>query len=35
MALAPRLAEGRPAWRDLVGVVAAAERTHFTGQVDA
>jgi ribosomal protein S18 acetylase RimI-like enzyme len=74
MALAPRLAEGRPAWRDetawleavrgwiadaadeaadsghvvyvavdaepggaeaIVGVVHAAERAHFTGQVDA
>jgi ribosomal protein S18 acetylase RimI-like enzyme len=69
MALAPRLAEGMPAWRDraawlaavrgwmndaadaairpdnvvyvavdggqVLGVVHAAERTHFTGQVDA
>jgi ribosomal protein S18 acetylase RimI-like enzyme len=69
LALAPRLAEGRPAWRDsaawldavagwiadaaasaaapdhvvyvavdgeqVVGVVHAAERTHFTGQTDA
>jgi ribosomal protein S18 acetylase RimI-like enzyme len=69
LALAPRLMEGRPAWRDaeawlaavqgwlrsaadsadqpdqvvyvavdgdqVVGVVHAAERTHFTGQVDA
>jgi ribosomal protein S18 acetylase RimI-like enzyme len=69
MALAPRLLEGRPPWRDrdswlaavngwiadaaasggqpdnvvyvavegdqIVGVVHAAERTHFTGQVDA
>ena len=69
LALAPRLAEGMPSWRDraawldavhgwisdaadsavrpdhvvyvavdrdqIVGVVHAAERTHFTGQVDA